>query len=302
MVDANIDEVFIGIESPNEEALRETKKIQNLSDKHGTVMEKVRRIQDLGIEVWCGMIVGFDTDDHTVFEMQRQFLETARIPLAMVNVLTAIPRTPLFERLEREGRLDNSGELANFGTISTNVIPKRISRQALCDGYLQLLKDLYTPEAYFGRMDALYLDGSRLPPTARSKWLRRHPWHWFKSQAWTVLEVSYIVVTMMHGIPNKTLTKDYRKRLWTVVRRRPSLRLLRIYAVKCALHWHFDQLIAQMRSERAELPVEVDTDTRAEGRDHHGHAGGVAGGLVGEGWGRRPQTRITGRMDFPGLP
>ena len=259
MVDANIDEVFIGIESPNEDALRETKKIQNLSDKHGTLLDKVRRIQDVGIEVWCGMIVGFDTDDHTVFDLQRRFLAAARIPLAMVNVLTAIPRTPLYERLGREGRLDDSGELSNFGTISTNVIPTRISRQDLCDGYLELMRDLYAPDAYFGRMDSLYLEGKPIPPSAHTRWLRRHPWRRIKAQAWTVLEVTYIIIGLMRGAPDPVLKRDYRRRLWTVIRRRPRLRLLRIYAVKCALHYHFDRLIAQMKAERAELPPEVDS-------------------------------------------
>ena len=259
MVDANIDEVFIGIESPNEDALRETKKIQNLSDKHGTLLDKVRRIQDVGIEVWCGMIVGFDTDDHTVFDLQRRFLAAARIPLAMVNVLTAIPRTPLYERLGREGRLDDSGELSNFGTISTNVIPTRISRQDLCDGYLELMRDLYAPDAYFGRLDSLYLEGKPIPPSAHTRWLRRHPWRRIKAQAWTVLEVTYIIIGLMRGAPDPVLKRDYRRRLWAVIRRRPRLRLLRIYAVKCALHYHFDRLIARMKAERAELPREVDS-------------------------------------------
>ena len=259
MVDANIDEVFIGIESPNEDALRETRKIQNLSDKHGTLLDKVRRIQDVGIEVWCGMIVGFDTDNHTVFDLQRRFLAAARIPLAMVNVLTAIPRTPLYERLGREGRLDDSGELANFGTISTNVIPARSRRQDLCDGYLELMRDLYAPDAYFGRMDALYLAGKPIPPSAHTRWLRRHPWRRIKARAWTVLEVTYIIIGLMRGVPDPVLKRDYRRRLWAVIRRRPRLRLLRIYAVKCALHYHFNCLIAQMKAERAELPPEVDS-------------------------------------------
>ena len=259
MVDANIDEVFIGIESPNEDALRETKKIQNLSDKHGSLLDKVRRIQDVGIEVWCGMIVGFDTDDHTVFDLQRRFLAAARIPLAMVNILTAIPRTPLYERLGREGRLDDSGELSNFGTISTNVIPTRINRQDLCDGYLELMRDLYAPDAYFGRMDSLYLEGKPIPPSAQTRWLRRHPWRRIKAQAWTVLEVTYIIIALMCGAPDPVLKRDYRRRLWAVIRRRPRLHLLRIYAVKCALHYHFDRLIAQMKAERAELPPEVDS-------------------------------------------
>jgi radical SAM superfamily enzyme YgiQ (UPF0313 family) len=52
IVEANIDNVFVGIESPDEEALRETKKIQNLTDRNGTMLEKVHRIQHAGLEVW----------------------------------------------------------------------------------------------------------------------------------------------------------------------------------------------------------------------------------------------------------
>jgi hypothetical protein len=63
----------------------------------------------------------------------------------------------------------------------------------------------------------------------------------------------------MRGAPDPLLKRDYRRRLWAVIRRRPRLRLLRIYAVKCALHYHFDRLIAQMKAERAELPAEVDS-------------------------------------------
>jgi len=257
MVDANIDEVFIGIESPNEEALRETKKIQNLTDRRGSLLDKVRRIQQTGIEVWCGMIVGFDTDDQSVFDLQRRFLREARIPLAMVNVLVAIPRTPLFTRLANEGRLDNSAELASFGTISTNVIPKRISRGALCDGYLELMRDLYMPEAYFGRLDALYLESEPAPPSARTRYLARRPWRWLKARSWSVVEVAYIIMSLMRGVPDKTLRRDYRRRLWNVVKRRPRLRLLRVYAIKCALHFHFDRLIAQMVAERAALADEA---------------------------------------------
>ena len=256
MVDANIVEVFIGIESPDENALRETKKIQNLTDRHGTMLDKVHHIQRTGIEVWCGMIVGFDTDDAGVFDLQRRFLEAARIPLAMVNVLVAIPRTPLFSRLEAEGRLDNSGDMAHFGTISTNVIPRRISRRTLCDGYLDLMRDLYTPDAYFGRLNALYLDSPPLASSARTRYLRRHPWKRLKASAWSAVEVLFLFIQLMRGIPDEALRRDYRSRLWTVIRRRPSLALLRVYAIKCALHFHFAQLITQMFAERATLPIE----------------------------------------------
>jgi radical SAM superfamily enzyme YgiQ (UPF0313 family) len=258
MFDANIVEVFVGIESPNEEALRETRKVQNVTDRHGSLLDKVHRIQQVGIDVWCGMIVGFDTDDASVFELQRRFLREARIALAMVNVLVAIPQTPLYARLEKEGRLDNAGQLANFGTISTNVIPKRIGRGALCRGYLDLMQDLYAPDAYFGRLDALYLDGEPRPDAARTRYLRRHPWRWLKFWSWSAVELLFIFTLLMREVPDASLRRDYRGRLWKVIKRRPRLQLVRFYAVKCALHFHFDRLIAQMIADRAQLGDEDD--------------------------------------------
>src|SRR5215471_15939310 len=139
MVDANIANVFIGIETPNEESLRETKKLQNLRTRGGTMLEKVHRIQKTGMEVWCGIIVGFDNDDTSVFAAQRRFVHEARIVHAMVNMLVAIPRTPLYTRLASEDRLDLSDDAASWGSLGTNVIPRRISREALRREYRRRL-------------------------------------------------------------------------------------------------------------------------------------------------------------------
>ena len=103
MVEADILAVFIGIESPNEASLRETKKFQNVRTG-GTILEKVHRIQDAGMEVWCGMILGFDNDDHTIFDAQRKFITDSRIANTMIGMLAAIPKTPLHARLAEEGR------------------------------------------------------------------------------------------------------------------------------------------------------------------------------------------------------
>ena len=73
------------------------------------------------------MIVGFDNDDPSVFEAQRQFLRDSRIPMSMTGMLYAIPKTPLHDRLAAEGRLDLS-DIPEFGT---NVIPLNIGRQEL---------------------------------------------------------------------------------------------------------------------------------------------------------------------------
>ena len=105
MVEANISSVFVGIETPNEAALRETKSCRTLRSRGGTMLDKVHRIQEAGMEVWSGVIVGFDNDDASVFAAQSRFVREARIISTMVNMLVAIPRTPLYTRLANEGRL-----------------------------------------------------------------------------------------------------------------------------------------------------------------------------------------------------
>src|SRR5262249_39921923 len=132
MDEANIISVFIGIESPNEASLRETKKYQNVRTG-GTMLEKVHRIQEAGLEVWCGTIIGFDNDDETIFEAQRRFIQDARIAFSMTGMLYAIPKTPLHKRLAEEGRLDPSDN-PEFGT---NVIPLKIGREELREGYVK---------------------------------------------------------------------------------------------------------------------------------------------------------------------
>ncbi len=102
MTEANIGAVFVGIESPNEDSLKEASKLQNIR-RGGTMVEKVHRIQEAGMETWAGMIVGFDNDDARIFEAQRRFLTEARISMAMAGMLSAIPKTPLHERLPRRG-------------------------------------------------------------------------------------------------------------------------------------------------------------------------------------------------------
>ena len=129
MVDANIQCVFIGIESPNEESLRETKKFQNVR-RGPSMVERVHTVQDAGMDVWCGMIVGFDHDDAGHLRGPAGVYSQARILHAMIGMLSAIPKTPLYDRLLAEGRLDQDDE-PEFGT---NVIPLGMTREELRDG------------------------------------------------------------------------------------------------------------------------------------------------------------------------
>ncbi len=248
MVDVNIDTVFVGIETPNAAALRETKKFQNVRSG-GTMIEKVHRIQNAGMEVWSGMILGFDSDDASIFEAQRRFIREARIVHAMVGMLAAIPRTPLHARLAAEGRLDRSDAPA-FGT---NVIPLRIDRAALRDGYLAVLRDLHEPEAYFGRLDALYLDGRLNLQRTRQRYLRTHPMKRLALSLRLLGEALGIFARLMRHVPDAGLRREYRHRLWRVVKRRREPLVLQTYAIKCAMHHHVHTLVRQMLGEGRQI-------------------------------------------------
>jgi radical SAM superfamily enzyme YgiQ (UPF0313 family) len=241
MVDANISTVFVGIESPNEESLRETKKYQNVR-KGGTSIGRVHAIQNAGLDVWCGMILGFDNDDRSIFAAQREYLKEARVLHAMVGMLSAIPKTPLHARLAAEGRLDEDRE-AEFGT---NVIPARMSREELRDGYIQLLRELYEPSAYFDRLDDLFLrDTFRFSQTRATYW-RRHPLAWLKGNASHLARSALIYRQLMQGVPEVSLRREYRRRVAGLLRARRDPVVLFVYLLKCVIHYHVHTMARNM--------------------------------------------------------
>ena len=103
---ANFRRVFLGIETPVEESLKETQKGQNTQAQPD---RSVRRIQSYGMEVMAGFIVGFDNDPADIFQRQINFIRESAIPMAMVGLLSALPDTQLWRRLEKEGRLSSEG-------------------------------------------------------------------------------------------------------------------------------------------------------------------------------------------------
>jgi len=146
MVRANFSSIFLGIESPSRQSLTETKKFQNLREDP---LECVKVIRSSGLWVTAGFIVGFDSDTEDIFERQIEFIERAAIPWAMSGFLVALPTTPLYARLAKEGRLierkrmSNNFKSPNFRTVIP--LPK------LLDGGRSILSSIYEPSAYYDR-------------------------------------------------------------------------------------------------------------------------------------------------------
>ncbi len=146
MVAANFMYVFLGIETPSAEALKGSSKFQNL---RGDLVTNVKKIREAGLWVLAGFIVGFDSDDETIFARQLEFIDKTAITWAMAGVLQAPPTTALFDRMRREGRLiEDSQATSNFSPPNFRTV---LPLPTLLAGLSDLLAKLYTPEAYFGR-------------------------------------------------------------------------------------------------------------------------------------------------------
>jgi Domain of unknown function (DUF4070) len=219
--------------------LREASKLQNLRGKERSLVEKVHAIQAHGIEVWSGMIVGFDHDGSDIFDRQIRFVEQARVIHTSVGMLSAIPKTPLYERLAGENRLDP----ADRSQYGTNVIPLGMDRDALRDGYLRVLHALYDPKAYFARVDSLFLEGGLKSSAARDVYLRSRPFRRFILYAQAMLYAGLLFFMLQTGVEAADLRRHYRRAFFNVARRRPGPFVLQAYALKAVLHYHYHTLI-----------------------------------------------------------
>jgi radical SAM superfamily enzyme YgiQ (UPF0313 family) len=230
MYKANFRHVFMGIESPRTASLLEAKKLQNT---HGDSLQaKLARVQNAGIDIHAGFIVGFDSDDHAIFEDQYRFIQDNGILLAMVGMLGAIPKTPLYDRLKKEGRLIEDEPNCNFH-------PKQMSREELMQGYWKLLERLYSPESFLDR----YFHSYRYPE-----------YHKRRAEISKKASEGKLLPTLGYGLAllgslTKTLIKD--KKVRTVgktyvkyfftrnLKYRRDVIGFAQFMNRCVTHWHF---------------------------------------------------------------
>jgi radical SAM superfamily enzyme YgiQ (UPF0313 family) len=199
MAEAGFIAVFVGIETPSEAGLSECGKSQN---KGRDLIASVKRLQRAGMQVQGGFIIGFDTDTLSIFQDQIDFIQKSGIVTAMVGLLQAPFDTPLYERLFKQGRILSgmSGDNVN-GT--TNIIPK-MGMDALREGYLRVLSQIYAPKPYYARIRT-FLKEYKLP----------------KIQA--PLETQYILAFVRSiyvlGIKGVERVQYWRLIFWTLLRR-----------------------------------------------------------------------------------
>lgn len=193
MHDALFITVFCGIETPDPAALRAMSKQHNMMVP---ILEGVETLNSYGLEVVSGIILGLDTDTMDAGEGILAFIDRSQIPLLTINLLQALPRTPLWDRLQRDGRLvEDEGRDSNVKFF----LPYEyvISTWRACMGRA------YTPEKLFGRfqyqVDHTYPNRLRPPPSRQRL-------------AWANIRRGLVMATKIAW--HVGLRSDYRRQFW----------------------------------------------------------------------------------------
>ena len=235
MRDSNFESVFIGIESPRAASLLEAKKKQNIRE---SLVESVHMVQSYNLMVIAGMIVGFDSDDVGIFQDTFDFLQEAGIPFTTAGVLFAIEHTPLYARLEREGRLlaHDSATVQIHGSADLNFQPRQMSVEDMKRGYNWMIRALYRYDNYGDRLGRVLQQFGPSTRPARWNFWRRLGEH----VAMLVKVLAYFLLTR-----DRTRQRFFLRTLWHIVRTGPTLQKLVMGVSFMALHKHFHEYVGR---------------------------------------------------------
>ncbi len=164
MKEANFVGMFVGIETPEADALDAMKKGHNNAVP---MLESIKILNDYGIEVTSGIIIGLDTDGPDTEQRLKDFIDISKIPMLTINLLQALPKTPLWDRLKRADRLsfDESRE--------SNVVFMR-PHDDVVGMWRRSIAYANDPERLFSRfrhqVDATYVNRKVTPAKGKLTW------------------------------------------------------------------------------------------------------------------------------------
>lgn len=157
MQEANFITVFVGIETPDADALRSIDKGHNAKLP---ILDSIETINSYGMEVTSGIILGLDTDSPESEVRLREFVDASNVPVLTINLLQALPKTPLWERLEKTGRLDHDPGLESN-------VRFLMPYDEVVAAWKRCIAHAYTPEHLFTRfihqMDSTYANRIKVP-------------------------------------------------------------------------------------------------------------------------------------------
>jgi radical SAM superfamily enzyme YgiQ (UPF0313 family) len=163
MREAGFTGIFVGIETPELDALIYMKKEHNASLP---MYESIATLNSYGLDVSSGIIIGLDTDTPQTVDRLIEFIERSKIPMLTINLLQALPKTPLYDRLKRDGRI------VDDAALESNVRFLRPYDEVLAS-WRRAIEYAYTPERLFERfrhqVDATYVNRMKVPGRGKLK-------------------------------------------------------------------------------------------------------------------------------------
>ncbi len=233
MRDAGFYAVFLGIETPDQESLQVTRKLQNT--RHPLV-DACRKINQAGLLIYAGFIIGFDGERKGAGDRIQAFVEQTAIPQPMLGILQALPNTALWERLRKEQRLlEEHGHSTGDQNTLMNFVPTRPIAD-IAHEYVANLWTMYEPQNYLRRCLQQCLN---IRPAKRHQQTMYFPLN-------KGLRL-FAQVIWLQGIRRPGIRSQFWRQLWTIVRNKPQL--LNLYIGLCAAGEHFWEYreLARMR-------------------------------------------------------
>ncbi|HEY9601948.1 MAG TPA: B12-binding domain-containing radical SAM protein [Allocoleopsis sp.] len=224
MSEAGFYAVFLGIETPDQDSLKVTHKLQNT--RHPLV-EACRKINEAGMLIYAGFILGFDGERTGAGERIQAFVEQTSIPQPMLGILQALPNTALWNRLQSEQRLVESIGVTEVGDQNSlmNFVPSRPVAE-IAREYVEGFWTLYEPANYLRRCFQQCLSiGSR---SERQQTMQFSPGKGLR------------LVTQLiwhQGLRRTEIRGQFWRQLGTILRRKPQV--LNMYLGLCAAGEHF---------------------------------------------------------------
>jgi radical SAM superfamily enzyme YgiQ (UPF0313 family) len=211
MVRAGFDCVFVGIESPDEASLTECNKTQNTGRD---IVAAIKKIQQFGLQVQAGFIVGFDSDKPGVFDRMITLIQDSGVVMAMVGLLNAPRGTALYKKLMSENRLTQLPTGDNMD-CTMNFVP-RMDMHELLDGYHKVLNTIYSQKHYYQRVRT-FLENYNFSDTAlprirvssikafcRSMWkmglIEKGKFHYWKLILWSLKKPRRLPLAIRYSI------------------------------------------------------------------------------------------------------
>jgi radical SAM superfamily enzyme YgiQ (UPF0313 family) len=237
MIAANFNAVFLGIETPDTDSLSLTQKFQNTRN---SLIEAVRTINQCGLRVMAGFIIGFDGEKSGAGDRIIDFVEATAIPQALFSMLQALPNTALSQRLKKEGRLIETESEANIHqTTLINFIPTRPIEE-IAHEYVRCFWDLYEPDRYLARVYRHFID-------MKPRKLKKKK---FKVPQWADIR-ALLTICWRQGVKRSTRWQFWRQ-LISIIQRNPGV--FKHYITNCA---HLEHFIDYRQIVRDEIETQL---------------------------------------------